>query len=53
MNRLAEAGRTRHVVDFVWGVNLTRVLREAYSSKGGYRTLSIGKGSRPHVSVYR
>lgn len=49
-NRLAEAGRTRHVVDFLWGVNLTRALTQAYSSKGGYRTLSIGRVQGPTLA---
>ena len=50
MNRLAEAGRTRHVVDFLWGVNLTRALTEAYSSKGGYRMLSVGRVQGPTLA---
>ncbi|MFN3621282.1 MAG: DNA topoisomerase I [Nitrososphaerales archaeon] len=50
VNRLAEAGRTRHVVDFLWGVNLTRALTQAYSSKGGYRTLSVGRVQGPTLA---
>jgi len=50
VNRLAEAGRTRHIVDFLWGVNLTRALTEAYSSKGGYRTLSVGRVQGPTLA---
>ena len=50
VNRLAEAGRTRHIVDFIWGVNLTRALTEAYSSKGGYRTLSVGRVQGPTLA---
>ncbi|MEM3891139.1 MAG: DNA topoisomerase I [Nitrososphaerales archaeon] len=50
INRLAEAGRARHVVDFLWGVNLTRALTQAYSSKGGYRTLSVGRVQGPTLA---
>lgn len=50
VNRLAEAGRTRHIVDFLWGVNLTRALTEAYSSQGGYRTLSVGRVQGPTLA---
>lgn len=40
----ALAGRARHYVDFIWGINLSRVLTEAYSEhRGGYRTFSIGR----------
>ncbi len=50
MNRFAEAGRTRHVLDFLWGVNLTRALTGAYASTGGYRTLSIGRVQGPTLA---
>ena len=46
--KLAEAGRTRHVVDFIWGINLSRALTESYYSSGkGFRTLSIGRVQGP------
>jgi DNA topoisomerase-1 len=45
---LAVAGRSRHVIDFVWGVNLSRFLSQ--SALGGghrYRTVSVGRVQGP------
>lgn len=48
---LAEAGRTRHIVDFMYGINLSRVLVESIvSATGGYRTMSIGRVQGPTLS---
>ncbi|HZW85022.1 MAG TPA: DNA topoisomerase, partial [Nitrososphaerales archaeon] len=45
---LAKAGRTRHVVDFVWGVNLSRILSQSAQVPGmKYRTVSIGRVQGP------
>lgn len=45
---LAEAGRTRHVLDFIWGVNLSRVLSASFNStSAGYRTISMGRVQGP------
>jgi DNA topoisomerase-1 len=45
---LARAGRARHVVDFVWGVNLSRMLSLSAAIAGrGYRTVSIGRVQGP------
>jgi len=43
---LAKAGRARHLVDFLWGVNLSRALSSA-ASAGGYRVVSIGRVQGP------
>ena len=49
--RMAEAGRTRHVIDFLYGVNLSRALSEAFLSSGrGYRTMSIGRVQGPTLA---
>ncbi|MBI2183664.1 MAG: DNA topoisomerase I [Thaumarchaeota archaeon] len=49
--RLAEAGRTRHVIDFIWGVNMSRALSESYySSNRGYKMISIGRVQGPTLS---
>ncbi|MBI4258245.1 MAG: DNA topoisomerase I, partial [Thaumarchaeota archaeon] len=49
--RLAEAGRTRHVIDFIWGVNMSRALSESYySSNRGYKMVSIGRVQGPTLS---
>ncbi|HME19622.1 MAG TPA: DNA topoisomerase I [Nitrososphaerales archaeon] len=45
---LARAGRARHLVDFMWGVNLSRALSQsALASEGRYRTVSIGRVQGP------
>jgi DNA topoisomerase-1 len=48
---MAEAGRTRHFLDFVWGVNLSRVLTDSLLEAGGrYATLSIGRVQGPTLN---
>ena len=50
-NGLAVAGRTRHAIDFIWGVNLSRALFEAAQRVGSaYKTLSIGRVQGPTLS---
>ncbi len=50
-NSLAVAGRTRHVIDFMWGVNLTRALSESVmSARNVYKTISIGRVQGPALS---
>jgi DNA topoisomerase-1 len=45
---LAEAGRSRHALDFIWGINLSRALSAALSTAySGYRTVSIGRVQGP------
>lgn len=45
---LARAGRTRHAVDFIWGVNLSRALSQAALGLGHrYRTVSVGRVQGP------
>ncbi len=49
--KMAEAGRTRHLVDFLYGINLSRALSQAFlSAKRGYRTLSIGRVQGPTLA---
>lgn len=44
----ARAGRARHLIDFVWGVNLSRALSQATLETGGrYRTVSMGRVQGP------
>ncbi len=48
---VAEAGCTRHVVDFLWGINLSRALSGAYSKSGhGYHNITIGRVQGPTIS---
>jgi DNA topoisomerase-1 len=45
---MAEAGRARHAMDFVWGVNLSRALSQAALAQGKrYRTVSVGRVQGP------
>jgi DNA topoisomerase I len=46
---LASAGRARHVVDFVWGVNLSRALTQSVQRGPGQRfwTVSMGRVQGP------
>lgn len=44
----ARAGRTRHAMDFVWGVNLSRALSQSALGSGHrYRTVSVGRVQGP------
>jgi DNA topoisomerase-1 len=48
---LAQAGRTRHIVDFIFGINLSRALSESYySSNKRYRVVTIGRVQGPTLS---
>ena len=49
-DNLAAAGRLRHVVDFMWGVNLSRALGESLRTGYGYRTVSVGRVQGPTLS---
>jgi DNA topoisomerase-1 len=45
---LARAGRARHAVDFVWGVNISRALSQSALGQGHrYRTVSMGRVQGP------
>ncbi|MDG6915967.1 MAG: DNA topoisomerase I [Nitrososphaerota archaeon] len=45
---LARAGRTRHVIDFLWGINLSRALSQSPLASGRrYRTMSVGRVQGP------
>ncbi|MEO9362737.1 MAG: DNA topoisomerase I [Nitrososphaera sp.] len=50
---LAEAGRSRHMLDFIYGVNLSRALAQSFkagSNNKGYRNLSIGRVQGPTLA---
>jgi DNA topoisomerase-1 len=47
-NGLASAGRARHAIDFVWGVNFSRALSQSALGSGHrYRTVSMGRVQGP------
>ena len=47
---LAAAGRLRHAIDFLWGINLSRALSESLRSSYGFRTISIGRVQGPTLN---
>ena len=48
---LAEAGRSRHLLDFIYGVNLSRALAQSFKAGNkGYRNLSIGRVQGPTLA---
>lgn len=48
---LAEAGRSRHLLDFIYGVNLSRALAQSFKARNkGYRNLSIGRVQGPTLA---
>ena len=45
---LARAGRARHVIDFLWGINLSRALSQSPLGLGHrFRTVSVGRVQGP------
>ena len=47
----AMAGRARHAIDFVWGVNFSRALSQSALGSGHrYRTVSIGRVQGPTLN---
>ena len=48
---LARAGRLRHALDFMWGINLSRALVSALmTASSGYRTVSVGRVQGPTLA---
>jgi DNA topoisomerase I len=48
---LAEAGRSRHMLDYLYGINLSRALSRSFKvTKGGYHNLSIGRVQGPTLA---
>jgi len=47
----AYAGETRHYLDWIYGVNLSRSLIEAIKSQGAFKILSIGRVQGPALSL--
>ena len=49
---LADAGITRHMLDWYWGINTSRALSSAYKAVTGYyTTLSAGRVQTPTLKV--
>ncbi len=48
---LAQAGRARHMLDFLYGINLSRALSRSFKvARGGYHNLSIGRVQGPTLA---
>lgn len=45
------AGETRHTLDWLWGINLSRALMHAIATSGHKAVLSIGRVQGPTLSV--
>ena len=48
-----EAGLTRHTLDFLWGINLSRALTLALEKAKGFWTLSIGRVQGPTLKILK
>ena len=46
-----EAGETRHIADWVWGINLSRALTLAVKRAGLFKLLSIGRVQGPALKI--
>jgi len=47
----AYAGETRHVVDWLYGINLSRALMSAIKTTGSFKILSIGRVQGPTLKI--
>jgi len=45
------AGEARHMLDWIWGINLSRALTQALGSAGGGKWLSIGRVQGPTLAI--
>ncbi|MFC1686207.1 DNA topoisomerase I [Nanoarchaeota archaeon] len=48
---LAYAGETRHYLDWLYGINLSRALMSAIKKAGAFRILSVGRVQGPALSL--
>src|SRR3989344_2871785 len=47
----AYAGETRHILDWLYGINLSRALMSAIKTAGSFRILSIGRVQGPTLKI--
>src|SRR3989344_3466793 len=45
------AGETRHFLDWIYGINLSRALMEAIKTTGKFRLMSIGRVQGPTLNI--
>src|SRR3989344_9182685 len=48
---LAEAGRTRHSLDWIFGINLSRALTLSFKKAGSFKLMSIGRVQGPTLAI--
>lgn len=48
---MAESGETRHNLDFVWGINLSRALMSSIKKAGSFKIMSIGRVQGPALKI--
>ncbi len=49
--QLAEAGETRHILDWQWGINLSRALTLSIKAVGSFKLLSSGRVQGPALDT--
>ena len=47
----AKAGETRHILDWYYGINISRALTSAYKSTGKFKILSSGRVQAPALKI--
>ena len=47
----AIAGETRHYLDWMYGINLSRALMESIKSAGSFKIMSIGRVQGPALNL--
>jgi len=47
----ATAGEARHILDWFWGINMSRALMAAIKSAGTYKVMSIGRVQGPALDM--
>lgn len=47
----AYAGETRHILDWLYGINLSRALMSAIKTSGAFKILSIGRVQGPSLKI--
>ncbi len=50
-NGLADAGATRHILDYYFGINISRALMIAMKSAGRYKVMSTGRVQGPTLKI--
>ncbi len=46
-----DAGEARHILDWIWGINLSRALMHAIAASGTKKVLSVGRVQGPTLAI--